>query len=174
MSHLNCIWQHRELKFKETSEGVWPREAGCSNSQKTSELCHPCESDSFEWKSQEDDVGGEDNWPSLEQDVGELIYFQRPLFLERALPTRAYAAFGIPQRPQTGQLAQLQRIRRRYTVFGLPASYAELISLRNFSRLVSRTEPPAFLLHWSEDGNTIYHGDTFNLKMDFFPRVTDD
>lgn len=51
------------------------------------------------------------------------------------------------------------------------SSLTELLSLRNFGRKVARTEPPAFLLRWSDDGRTICCGEMFSVTMDDFPKL---
>lgn len=53
-------------------------------------------------------------------------------------------------------------------ISGSQFSLAELLSLRKFSRVHARTEPPAFILRWSENGDTVYCGDEFKLKIEDF------
>jgi hypothetical protein len=45
-----------------------------------------------------------------------LVYIQRLLFLEYAIPTREYPLLGISPRPRVGQVARLQKVRQKYTV----------------------------------------------------------
>ncbi|KAH6982552.1 hypothetical protein EDB80DRAFT_735881, partial [Ilyonectria destructans] len=78
-----------------------------------------------------------------------LIYVQRLIFLESALPLSSYVTIGIGQRPRIQQLERLNKVRERYMVAGSPTPLAELHSLRNFGYRVARTEPPTFFLHWS-------------------------
>jgi hypothetical protein len=47
-----------------------------------------------------------------------LIYVQRLLFLEYALPFRAYKHLGIARRPRRGHLTRLDEIRLRYMTAG--------------------------------------------------------
>ncbi|KNB04586.1 hypothetical protein FOXG_06642 [Fusarium oxysporum f. sp. lycopersici 4287] len=96
-----------------------------------------------------------------------LIYMQRLLLLERALPLRPYNTIGIPQRPHTQQLKRLNEIRAEHMVLGSQSPLAELVSLRNFGRTIARTEPPSILFYWSDDGETVSNG-SLQLTMDKF------
>ncbi|KAK2684922.1 hypothetical protein QWA68_016528 [Fusarium oxysporum] len=96
-----------------------------------------------------------------------LIYMQRLLLLERALPLRPYPTIGIPQRPHTQQLERLNEIRADHMVLGSQSPLAELVSLRNFGRTIARTEPPSILFHWSDDGETVSNG-SLQLTMEKF------
>ncbi|RFN46146.1 hypothetical protein FIE12Z_9605 [Fusarium flagelliforme] len=96
-----------------------------------------------------------------------LIYMQRLLLLERALPLRPYNTIGIPQRPHTQQLERLNEIRAEHMVLGSQSPLAELVSLRNFGRTIARTEPPSILFYWSDDGETVSTG-SLQLTMDKF------
>ncbi|KAJ9419856.1 hypothetical protein QL093DRAFT_2639624 [Fusarium oxysporum] len=73
-----------------------------------------------------------------------LIYMQRLLLLERALPLRPYHIIGIPQRPHTQQLERLNEIRAGHML------------------------PPSILFYWSDDGETVSNG-SLQLTMDKFP-----
>ncbi|KAL5371137.1 hypothetical protein DPSP01_014468 [Paraphaeosphaeria sporulosa] len=73
--------------------------------------------------------------------LSQLIYIQRLLFLEYALPM----------------------------VEGAMDPLAEFQSLRDFGRVIGRTDPPSFLFRWSEDGQTISHGSK-HVTMDGFRR----
>ncbi|KAL7940006.1 hypothetical protein V8C42DRAFT_357967 [Trichoderma barbatum] len=105
--------------------------------------------------------------------ISGLIYIQRLLFLEYALPLRAYSSIGIPQRPQFRQHEQLELIRKKYIIAGSQSPFDELHSLRNFGRVIARTDPPSFLLRWSDDGESVFYGDAFKLSMDCFRRLAD-
>ncbi|RYN62353.1 hypothetical protein AA0113_g12500 [Alternaria arborescens] len=48
----------------------------------------------------------------------------------------------------------------------------EFQSLRDFGRVMGRTDPPSFLFRWSDDGQTISHG-TKHVSMDDFRRFTE-
>ena len=100
-----------------------------------------------------------------------LLYIQRLLFLEYALPLQAYAYIGIAQRPRYNQLEQLDRMRRRYLVAGSQSAFDEMHELRYCGRNIARTEPPTFLLYWSDDGNILHYGDGFQLTLADFRRL---
>ncbi|KAL7903745.1 hypothetical protein GGI35DRAFT_492304 [Trichoderma velutinum] len=100
-----------------------------------------------------------------------LIFIQRLLFLEYALPLHSYLNIGIPQRPRFGQHERLELIRKEYVITGSQSPFDELHSLRNFGRVIARTDP--FLLRWSDDGATVSYGDSFHLSMNCFRRLAD-
>ncbi|EXK75881.1 hypothetical protein FOQG_19357 [Fusarium oxysporum f. sp. raphani 54005] len=89
--------------------------------------------------------------------LSAIIYMQRILLLEWALPLREYPYIDIPQRPRVGQFESLNRIRAKYMVLGSQHPLGELVSLRDFGRNIARTEPPSILFHWSSDGETVSH-----------------
>ncbi|KAM5528226.1 hypothetical protein FOXYSP1_19495 [Fusarium oxysporum f. sp. phaseoli] len=101
-----------------------------------------------------------------------LIYIQRLILMERALPLREYRAIGIPRRPSVNQVDQLNSIRERYMIAGTQHPLAEMTSLRDFGRNIARTEPPSILFSWSDDGEIIRYGD-FQLTMDKFRQIPD-
>ncbi|OAQ71908.1 hypothetical protein VFPPC_12026 [Pochonia chlamydosporia 170] len=101
------------------------------------------------------------------------IYCSRLIFLEYALPLFAYSYIGISQRPSTRQVEHLRSVCDKYTVVGSPSPLAELISLRNFGYVIARTEPPAYLLRWSDDGENVSLGDLFTLSMSAFRQLID-
>jgi hypothetical protein len=101
-----------------------------------------------------------------------LIYIQRLILMERALPLREYRAIGIPRRPYVNQLDQLNSIRERYMIAGTQHPLAEITSLRDFGRNIARIEPPSILFSWSDDGEIIRYGD-FQLTMDKFRQIPD-
>jgi hypothetical protein len=94
-----------------------------------------------------------------------LIYIQWLLFLEMALPLREYSTLGIPWRLRTKQLERLEPIRTRYMVLGSQSPLEEMISLRSCGRRLARSDTPAYLLHWSEDGQVVDIGDTLKISM---------
>jgi hypothetical protein len=49
----------------------------------------------------------------------------------------------------------------------------EFQSLRDFGRVIARTDPPSFLLHWSDDGETLSYSDDFSLTMNSFRGLAD-
>ncbi|OBT60035.1 hypothetical protein VE03_10305 [Pseudogymnoascus sp. 23342-1-I1] len=80
-----------------------------------------------------------------------LIYVQRLLFLEYALPLRAYPYLGATD-----------------MITGSQSPLEEFQSLRDFGRVVARADAPAFLLRWSDDGETVFYGDKFHLTLKRF------
>jgi hypothetical protein len=104
--------------------------------------------------------------------LSAMIYIQRILFLEQALPLRGYRFIGISQRPEAGQFECFDEVRTKYMVLGSQYPLAELISLRDFGRNVARTEPPAMLFHWSNDGETVSHA-TVQVTMNDFRKLPD-
>lgn len=104
--------------------------------------------------------------------LSQLVYVQRLLFLEYALPYRAYPHIGLEQRPRYGQLEQLNVVRLKYMVEGAMHPLAEFQSVRDFGRVIRRTDAPSFLFRWSDDGQTISHG-TKQVTMDSFRRFSE-
>jgi hypothetical protein len=100
--------------------------------------------------------------------LSALIYTQRLLFLEYALPLRPYPHLGIPRRSRFQQHQHFDVIRQRYMITGSPSPLEEFQSLRDFGRVIARTDPPSFLLRWSDDGETVSYGDDFSLTMESF------
>ncbi|KAI1525960.1 hypothetical protein PtrSN002B_011687, partial [Pyrenophora tritici-repentis] len=103
--------------------------------------------------------------------LSQLIYIQRLLFLEYALPYEAYVRIGLEQRPRYGQLERLNAVRLKYMVDGAMYPLAEFQSLRDFGRVIGRTDPPSFLFRWSEDGQTISYSSN-HVTMDSFRRFS--
>ncbi|EXK23964.1 hypothetical protein FOMG_19291, partial [Fusarium oxysporum f. sp. melonis 26406] len=97
-----------------------------------------------------------------------LLYIQRLLFLEMALPLREYPTLELSQRPRTKQLERLEVVRKKYMVIGSQSAFEEMISLRSYGRVMARSDSPAFLLRWSEDGQTVHCGDLFHISMTEF------
>lgn len=97
-----------------------------------------------------------------------LIYIQRLLFLERALPFRSYPTLGIDHRPRTKQLDRLKKIRERYMVVGSQSAFEEFISLRCYGCVMARSDTPPILLRWSSDGQTVSWGDGVQISMGQF------
>ncbi|KAH7111690.1 hypothetical protein B0J13DRAFT_461702 [Dactylonectria estremocensis] len=102
-----------------------------------------------------------------------LIYIQRLLFLEHALPLTSYPAIGLQQRPPNQQFEQLNSIREKFMTSGCLSPLAEMHNLRNYGHIVAQTEPPSVFLHWSDDGQTVSYGYQFNLSMQSFRRLPD-
>ncbi|GKU09475.1 unnamed protein product, partial [Fusarium langsethiae] len=101
-----------------------------------------------------------------------LIWVQRLLFLEYALPLRSYLTIGLQQRPQF-PTQRLNEVRQKYMVQGSLSPLAELHNLRNFGQKVAKTEPPPFLLRWSDDGKVVSYGSDFSLSMEEFRGLAD-
>ncbi|KJK87120.1 hypothetical protein H633G_09028 [Metarhizium anisopliae BRIP 53284] len=97
-----------------------------------------------------------------------IIYVQRLLFLEYALPLFSYNSLGLRQRPRVDQLEHFKKVCDRYIVAGSPSALAELFSLRSFGYKVGKTEAPAHMLHWSEDDDTVSCGTVFTVSMQQF------
>src|SRR5450432_3087455 len=55
---------------------------------------------------------------------------------------------------------------------GTSSALEELQSLRNFGRVLARTDPPSFFLRWSDDGETLFYNDEFSLPMHNFHCLT--
>jgi hypothetical protein len=103
--------------------------------------------------------------------LSQLIYIQRLLFLEYALPYEEYLRIGLERRPRYGQLERLNDVRLKYMVEGAMYPLAEFQSLRDFGRVIGRTDPPSFLFQWSEDGQTISYSSN-HVTMDSFRRFS--
>ncbi|KAH7199222.1 hypothetical protein BKA60DRAFT_470242 [Fusarium oxysporum] len=108
---------------------------------------------------------------SYTSNLAALIYTQRLLFLEYALPARAYLSLGITQRPRTGQVARLQDVRQKYTVLGSQSPFEELFSLLAYGKAIASSETPPFLLRWSDDGQSVSHGDLLTISMGSFRQL---
>jgi hypothetical protein len=99
--------------------------------------------------------------------LSRLIHMQRLLFLEYALPCRAYPHLGIPRRPKNGALERLDQVRLKYMIAGSLSPLGELLSLRDAGRSMARLETPSYLLRWSEDGQTVFYNNQ-GFTMDQF------
>ncbi|KFZ16365.1 hypothetical protein V501_02264 [Pseudogymnoascus sp. VKM F-4519 (FW-2642)] len=99
--------------------------------------------------------------------LSALIYIQRLLLLEFALPYRAYTYVCIPCRPQYDQLERLDQVRLKSMVLGCLTPLGEFISLRSRGRKLARADPPSFLARWSDDGQTLHHNNS-SISMDNF------
>ncbi|KAJ5293540.1 uncharacterized protein N7443_009493 [Penicillium atrosanguineum] len=87
--------------------------------------------------------------------LSALIYIQRLLFLEYALPYREYPYLNWPSRPRTDHLTRLQNVRKQYMLPGSLTALGEFQSLRAFGKRQAALDPPSFFHHWSSDGNTV-------------------
>lgn len=103
--------------------------------------------------------------------LSALLYIQRLLFLEKALPLRSYPTLGIKRRPRTMQLDRFRKIRQRYMVLGSQSAFEEFLSLRSYGRVMAQSDTPATLLNWSEDNQTVSWGEEMQLSMGQFRRL---
>ncbi|EXL38756.1 hypothetical protein FOCG_18609 [Fusarium oxysporum f. sp. radicis-lycopersici 26381] len=92
---------------------------------------------------------------SYTSNFAAFIYTQRLLFLEYALPARAYLFLAITQRPRKGQVAQLQDVRQKYTVLGSQSPFEELFYLLACGKASAGSETPSSPLRWSDDGQSV-------------------
>ncbi|KAM0293750.1 hypothetical protein ACHAPM_011491 [Fusarium culmorum] len=102
-----------------------------------------------------------------------LIYIQRLLFLERALPLRPYGFLRIERRPRFKQLGRLKQVHRRYMVMGSQSSFEEFVSLRAYGCVAARNDMPSFLLYWSDDGQSVGWGQGVEISMGQFRALTE-
>ncbi|EEA22401.1 conserved hypothetical protein [Talaromyces marneffei ATCC 18224] len=90
--------------------------------------------------------------------------------LKYALLYRDYPTIGWNRRPRRYHLDRLNPIRSRYMIARALTPLAEFQSLRDYGRTIARTDPPSFLLRWSEDGQTVSFGGG-ELHMATFRRL---
>ena len=99
--------------------------------------------------------------------LSALIYIQRLLLLEFALPSRAYTYVCLPRRPSQGHFEILNNVRLKCMVLGCLTPLGEFISLRARGRRLALGDPPSILAHWSDDKQTLSYGDT-SISMESF------
>ncbi len=99
--------------------------------------------------------------------LSALIYVQRLLLLEFALPYRAYTYVDLPRRSRRGHLERLNEVRLQCMVFGCLTPLGEFLSLRALGRKLARSDTPSFLVRWSDDGRTLFYDDTSMSMEDF-------
>lgn len=99
--------------------------------------------------------------------LSALIYIQRLLLLEFALPSRAYKYVCLPRRPSRGHFEILNNVRLKCMVLGCLTPLGEFISLRSRGRKLARGDPPSVLAHWSYDKQTLSYGD-ISISMESF------
>ncbi|KAH7029932.1 uncharacterized protein B0I36DRAFT_412480 [Microdochium trichocladiopsis] len=105
--------------------------------------------------------------------LSALIYIQRLLFLEYSLPLEAYNHIGIPRRPRFHQHERLDTVRQKYMLASSITPLPEMLSLRDYGRVIARTDPPAYFVRWSDDLQTISYGDSFSVAMNKFRRLAE-
>jgi hypothetical protein len=54
-----------------------------------------------------------------------------------------------------------------------PTPLEEFQSLRDFGRVIARTDPLSFLLRLSDDSETVFYGDDFSLNMESFRELAE-
>jgi hypothetical protein len=98
--------------------------------------------------------------------LSALIHQLRLLFLEWALPYRAYPYIGRESRPRQGHLTLLKEFRQRYTCHGSLTPLIEFISLRDYGRKIAHIDGPTFRVSWSDDGETVsYEGGSLQMNQ---------
>jgi hypothetical protein len=105
--------------------------------------------------------------------LSALIYCIRMIILEATLPRFAHDRLGWKARPRFGQIDILNEIRRRTLCLGSPAPMNELLSLRDYGRVISRSDGPSFRVTWSEDSQIVSWDDQ-HLSMSQFRQVGQD
>ncbi|KAG5754568.1 hypothetical protein H9Q70_002813 [Fusarium xylarioides] len=108
---------------------------------------------------------------SYTSNLSGLVYILRLVLLEYALPLRAYPTLALQRRPRIGQLKRLQPIRRQYMVMESQSPMEELLSLRNYGQVISRSDTPAYLLRWSANGQAVSFRDKISISMGQFRRL---
>ncbi|KZL78863.1 hypothetical protein CI238_13008 [Colletotrichum incanum] len=106
--------------------------------------------------------------------LAALIYIQRLLFLEYAVPKRGYVKMGIPERNRRGGLARLQNVRHRFTVYGAESPFEEMFALLCSGRKIAAKSNPPIILHWSDDEEMVSVSDACSITMDDFKSVPRD
>jgi hypothetical protein len=56
-------------------------------------------------------------------------------------------------------------------VSGAQSAFEEMMSLRNCGRVMAQSDPPTFLLRWSDDSQTVFYGDILQVTMSDFRRL---
>ena len=100
--------------------------------------------------------------------LSALVYNVRLFCMEKALPLRPYRMLGIEKRPRTKQLERFYKVRKAMTIQGPPSPFDELFTLRNYGRVMAKSDTPPFLLYWSDDGQTVRWNNSKPLTMDNF------
>ncbi|PVH98907.1 hypothetical protein DM02DRAFT_530185 [Periconia macrospinosa] len=105
--------------------------------------------------------------------LSAMIYCVRMIILEATLPRFAHVRLGWKARPRHGQVDLLNEVRKRTLCLGSPAPMNELLSLRDYGRVISRSDGPSFRVTWSEDGQVV-SWDNIHLSMAQFRQVGHD
>lgn len=99
--------------------------------------------------------------------LSALIHVARLCLLEATLPRFGYPRLGWDVRPCLGQQKALNKVREAFLCQGSAAPVGELLSLRAYGRVVSRTDGPTFRVDWSNDGSSV-RWDGGELTMSHF------
>jgi hypothetical protein len=105
--------------------------------------------------------------------LSALIYCIRMIILEATLPRFAHAGLGWKARPRYGQIDLLNEVRKRSLCLGSPAPMNEFLSLRDYGRVIGRSDGPSFRVTWSEDGQ-IVSWNNHHLSMAQFRQIGQD
>ncbi|KAK1659805.1 hypothetical protein BDP55DRAFT_562297, partial [Colletotrichum godetiae] len=106
--------------------------------------------------------------------LATLIYIQRLLFLEYAVPKGGYAEMGIPERSRQVGLARLRDVRHRFTVLGAESPFEEMFSLLCFGRKIAANSTPPIVLHWSDDEQKVTASGACSVTMEDFRSLPKD
>jgi hypothetical protein len=87
--------------------------------------------------------------------LSALVHIARLYLLEATLPRFSYPRLGWDARPCLGQQSSLNRVREAFLCQGNAAPVRELLSLRAYGRVVSRTDSPTFRVEWSHDSSSV-------------------
>jgi hypothetical protein len=105
--------------------------------------------------------------------LSAMIYCVRMIILEATLPRFAHVRLGWTARPRHGQTDLLNEVRKKTLCLGSPAPMNELLSLRDYGRVISRSDGPSFRVTWSEDGQVV-SWDNAQLSMAQFRQISHD
>ncbi|KAI1839744.1 hypothetical protein JX266_014045 [Neoarthrinium moseri] len=87
--------------------------------------------------------------------LSALIYCARLITLQLTPPRFAYKDIGLEARPRHYQLARLNILRTKALCLGSQAPVGELLSLRDYGRVLAKSNGPVFRVSWSADGQML-------------------
>lgn len=99
--------------------------------------------------------------------ISALIYLQRLLFLEYALPYQPYQHRGRSGPAQSEYLCTLRQVQARYMCEGSATPLGELTSLLPYGREMLKTEQPSIFFRWSDDDQTVHFAE-HSLHLDHY------
>lgn len=102
--------------------------------------------------------------------LSALIYCVRLCLLEATLPRFGHPSIGWRARASHGNLKRLNQVRERSMCFGCQAPMGELLSLRAYGRVLSRSDGPSFRVQWSDDSEEV-RWDGGKMGMDQFRQL---